>query len=136
MKEGFLDLIGATRTASGQLRLTVTEQLLNAHGTLHGGVSATLVDTAAGFGARSSLPAGSILSTIQLSVMYVAPARVGDVIVTTSETLHVSVRHALATATLVRESDGAVLAHGDASFAVKPPAAPNNSSAQQRTGHP
>lgn len=121
MNESFLDLIGATRTQTGQLRLTVTDQLLNANGVMHGGVSATLLDTVAGFGARPNLPAGAMMSTIQLSVTFVAPVNVGDVIVATSDVLHVSVRHVLATATLVRESDGAVLAHGDASYAVKTP---------------
>ena len=52
-------------------------------GTVHGGVTATVIDTASGFALRSTFddPAGVRLTTTDLNVRYVRPAR-GDVRVT------------------------------------------------------
>ncbi|MEM9796058.1 MAG: PaaI family thioesterase [Pseudomonadota bacterium] len=76
-----LDLSAAPQ---GRCWLDLDDRHLNRHGVLHGGIAATLLDTASGVtGSLSVDPAGRTpFLTIALSTNFVAPARTGRVTAT------------------------------------------------------
>jgi len=49
------------------------QHLTNIHGTVHGGVSATLADVAGGFSTMAHYGLGSPITTIDLKINYLAP---------------------------------------------------------------
>lgn len=53
---------------------------LNLMGTVHGGVLATLADTATGLAYRTVLEPGATFTTIQLQVTYLAAGRAGRIV--------------------------------------------------------
>jgi uncharacterized protein (TIGR00369 family) len=65
-----------------QLRFTATDEHLNPAGTVHGGVLATLVDTAMGLAARSRIGDEDVPATTQLTIAYLAAAQAGDLVIT------------------------------------------------------
>src|SRR5215211_7270581 len=85
---GFAERLGARTGTTGDGRATVefdaTEEHLNAAGTLHGGVLATLVDTAMGQAGRSATDDGDVPATSQLTVTYLRPGKPGPLSVTAS----------------------------------------------------
>jgi len=70
------------RVAPGEVdvALDIGDHHLNLIGLLHGGMIATVADTAMGLAMRTLVPAGSSHVTVQLNVHYVAPARKGRVV--------------------------------------------------------
>src|SRR3712207_6281635 len=84
--EGFAGGLGVrpTSAADGQARLEFDagEEHLNPAGTVHGGVLATLVDTAMGTAVRSATGDGDVPATSQLTVTYLRPGRPGNLLVT------------------------------------------------------
>lgn len=80
--DGFRTLVGleAEQTAEGHARVTLwaDDRHLNPHGTVHGGVIATLLDVAMGTAvAASGDAAGERPVTIEMKVTYLEPARTG-----------------------------------------------------------
>jgi uncharacterized protein (TIGR00369 family) len=73
-----MELVGA-RAGRVEMALDATDHHLNLQGGLHGGVIATLADTATGLAVRSMLPTGRRHVTIQLDVHYLAPGRAGRI---------------------------------------------------------
>jgi uncharacterized protein (TIGR00369 family) len=73
-----MELVGA-RAGRVEMALDATDHHLNLQGGLHGGVIATLADTATGLAVRSMLPTGRRHVTIQLDVHYLAPGKAGRV---------------------------------------------------------
>jgi|SRR5690625_771549 len=59
------------------LRLPITQQLLNANGTLHGGVHATMLDLILGMAIRTTTRTRCV--TINLNINYLAPAVSGNI---------------------------------------------------------
>lgn len=97
------------------LRLDVTDEHLNQAGTLHGGVLATLVDTAMGQAVRSRTSEDDVPATSQLTVTYLRPGTPGTVSVTAemrTQGEHLTVCEAEV------EQDGRPIAHALATFAV------------------
>ncbi len=84
-QHGFLSWLGLTVESVERGRVVFTvpydERLANpapgSKGTLHGGVTATLVDTVSGFALRTTFenPAEARLTTTDLNVSYLRPAR-------------------------------------------------------------
>jgi uncharacterized protein (TIGR00369 family) len=116
---GFAERLGAEVTATAPGRATVEfearEEHLNAAGTLHGGVLATLVDTAMGSAVRSATDEDDVPATSQLTVTYLRPGKPGRLSVraqvrTRGE--HLTVCDADV------EQDGRDVAHAVATFAV------------------
>ena len=98
-----------------RLELDATDQHLNPAGTVHGGVLATLVDTAMGSAVRSSTGADDVPATSQLTLTYLRPGRVGTLTVTAEvrkQGEHLTVCEADV------EQDGRALVHAVATFAV------------------
>jgi uncharacterized protein (TIGR00369 family) len=83
---GFAERLGAeVQTAddgAARMRFTAREEHLNQAGTLHGGVLATLVDTAMGAAVRSATGDGDVPATSQLTVTYLRPGKPGELAVT------------------------------------------------------
>jgi uncharacterized protein (TIGR00369 family) len=75
---------GITLLSSGdgtvELALDVVPHHLNVQGLAHGGMLATLADTAAGLAVRTKLEPGRRHVTVQLSVQYLSPAPTGRVV--------------------------------------------------------
>jgi uncharacterized protein (TIGR00369 family) len=115
----FVDTLGVyDRSAddgTASLRLEATEEHLNEAGTLHGGVLATLVDTAMGAAVRSRTGEDDVPATSQLTVTYLRPGKPGHLQVTgrvSTQGEHLTVCEADV------EQDGRTLVHAVATFAV------------------
>lgn len=74
--------MGLEHVAEGEVDISLeagTEHL-NLMGTVHGGVLATLADTATGLAYRTVLEPGTTFTTIQLQVTYLAAGRAGRIV--------------------------------------------------------
>jgi len=116
---GFAERLGADVEATGEgsarVRFEVGEDHLNAAGTVHGGVLATLVDTAMGMAVRSATGENDVPATSQLTVTYLRPGKPGALEVTAqvrAQGEHLTVCDADV------EQNGRGLAHAVATFAV------------------
>ena len=116
---GFAERLGAEVTATATGEATVAfearEEHLNPAGTLHGGVLATLVDTAMGMAVRTATGEDDVPATSQLTVTYLRPGKPGPLAVRAqvrSRGEHLTVCDADV------EQDGKELAHAVATFAV------------------
>ncbi len=95
------------------LECEMRPDMQNGHGTLHGGVTATLVDAAVGI-AAVALSGGRRLSTVDLKVTYLRPASAGK--------LHCRAHLIKAGRTVVfgeakvRDGQGRVIASGQATY--------------------
>jgi len=117
--QNFVDTLGVTsRTAddgTATLELEATGEHLNPAGTVHGGVLATLVDTAMGQAVRSLTGDDDVPATSQLTVTYLRPGKPGRLQVTgrvSKQGEHLTVCEADV------EQDGRTLVHAMATFAV------------------
>ena len=100
---------------TAHLRFQATEDHLNPAGTVHGGVLATLVDTAMGTAVRSAAGDGDVPATSQLTVTYLRPGKPGRLAVTArvrTRGEHLTVCEADV------EQDGRSLVHAVATFAL------------------
>jgi uncharacterized protein (TIGR00369 family) len=90
----------------------------NPIGSVHGGVAATLLDSATGCAVHTLLPAGVGYATTDLHVTFVRPiGRDSGRIVCTGEVLHAGRRMASAEGRLV-DGDGRLLAHATATCMI------------------
>lgn len=88
-ESGARDLIGygvdlSPEDGSARVVLDVDARHLNRNGSLHGGIVAMLLDSAAGFAVSRRLSAAgdAPVVTVTLTTQYLAPARVGRVVAT------------------------------------------------------
>jgi uncharacterized protein (TIGR00369 family) len=104
--------IDALEIGRAVFSLVPGEQHYNPLGTVHGGIAATMLDSAMGCAVHSTLPPGARFTTLDLHIHYTRSitADTGRV-VAIGETVHVGGRTATAEARLV-DDDGTVLAHG------------------------
>ena len=116
---GFSGRLGARAEAaddgSARLSFEVTDEHLNPAGTLHGGVLATLVDTAMGTAVRSATGDDDVPATSQLNVTYLRPGKPGPLTVTArvrTKGEHLTVCEAEV------EQDGTAIGHAVATFAL------------------
>ncbi|MGY2082416.1 PaaI family thioesterase [Blastococcus sp. SYSU DS0539] len=116
---GFAGRLGAHPESAedGAARMTfeVTDEHLNPAGTLHGGVLATLVDTAMGQAVRTTTGDGEVPATSQLTVTYLRPGKPGPLEVTAR--LRTRGEH-LTVCEADVEQEGRALAHAVATFAL------------------
>ncbi len=98
------------------MRVEVGPDHRNYFGGVHGGLIATLVDTVCFF-PRPLLPSGREVTTASLSVSYVRAPKVGDVLTSRSDLLHLGRRTASLTVR-VEDQEGALVAHGTATLLV------------------
>jgi uncharacterized protein (TIGR00369 family) len=99
-----------------EIALDADEHHLNLQGLLHGGVIATLADTATGLAVRSMVAEGRRHVTVQLDVHYLAPGRPGR-ITAVGTTVRVGATIGYAEADVTDER-GRLLARATATVAV------------------
>ncbi len=101
------------------ITLTVAEFHCVRTGIVHGGIAATLCDTACGFAAHSLLPAGAYAISADLNLRYLRPVLVTSGTLTCTGTVKESnARSALAQAELA-DSDGNLLAHATSTVLIR-----------------
>jgi uncharacterized protein (TIGR00369 family) len=84
----------------------------NPLGSVHGGIGATLLDTAMGCAVHTTLPAGTGYTTLELKVNYIRAAKTsGQTLTATGTVIHVGSRVATAEGKVVDEA-GKLIAHG------------------------
>jgi len=117
--EGFAGRLGVQDESgddgSARLELDAGEEHLNPAGAVHGGVLATLVDTAMGLAVRSATGEDDVPATSQLTVTYLTAAKPGRLVVTADvrkQGEHLTVCDADV------EQNGKTLVHAVATFAV------------------
>ena len=117
--DGFAGRLGvhgeSAQDGSAHLLLDAGQEHLNPAGTVHGGVLATLVDTAMGLAVRSTTGEGDAPATSQLTVAYLRAGRAGRLEV--SAQVRKQGEHLLLCEADV-EQDGRALAHAVATFAL------------------
>src|SRR3954470_9437557 len=116
---GFAERLGARPGRAEDGLATVdfeaAEEHLNPAGTLHGGVLATLVDTAMGLAVRSAVGEDDVPATSQLTVTYLRPGKPGPL--TVSAQVRTRGQH-LTVCDADVEQDGKDVVHAVATFAL------------------
>jgi len=99
--------------SEGHARFAITggEEHYNPIGVIHGGVTATLLDSAMGCAVHTTLPAGVGYTTLELKVNYVRAAAAGMHLVAEADVIHRGRTVATAEGRLVDEATGKLLAH-------------------------
>jgi uncharacterized protein (TIGR00369 family) len=108
----------AAEDGRARLELEAAERHLNPAGTVHGGVLATLVDTAMGAAVRSTTDGSEVPATSQLSIVYLRPGSPGRLLVTAE--VRKKGEHLLVCDADI-EQDGQTMVHAVATFAVLTP---------------
>jgi uncharacterized protein (TIGR00369 family) len=109
-------LLGMTidEVGHGRVTMSVTSRpdMANPLGTLHGGICATLLDSAMGSAVHTTLEAGVGYGTLELKVNYIRSVPVDGVKLTaTAHTIHVGRKTATAEGR-VYDEQGRLVAHG------------------------
>ena len=98
--------------------VTVDDRHRNYFGGAHGGLLATLVDTASFF-PRPLLPSGLACTTTNLQVNYIRTAAPGDTLTARSELLHLG-RRTASVRVEVTNQQGQLVVHGTATLLLLP----------------
>jgi uncharacterized protein (TIGR00369 family) len=120
-----MDLIGmrliAVSPGEAVFHLTPTESHYNPMGSVHGGVYASLLDSAAACAVQTTLPVGARFSTLDLSVRMLRPIRVDTGQVTAIGTVvHSGRQITLAEARIVDANDRLLATASANCFIVRP----------------
>lgn len=83
----------------------------NPLGTVHGGIAATLLDSAMGCAVHTTLPAGAAYTTLELKVNYIRAARTDGQILTAEGSVIHSGRRTATAEGKVRDDQGKLIAH-------------------------
>ncbi len=108
--------LGAARPGEVELTLDAQSHHLNLQGRLHGGVLATLADTATGLAVRTKLTSAQRHVTVQLGVQYLSASGRGR-IVAVGRAVRVGRQIAFAEAE-IRDAHGKLLATAQVTLAV------------------
>ena len=115
----FLELTGMRivemSATSAVVELTVTKELLQGLGVLHGGMTGALIDTAIGAAVWAAAGGKSPYVSIEFKVNHFQPARLDDVLTTTAEVLHRG-RSTAAGHARVTNQHGKLIAHGTGTY--------------------
>lgn len=113
---GALMNFNITEVSEGRAVFTVepAEYHYNPIGVVHGGLAATLLDSAMGCAVNTMMPAGKIFTTLEMKINYIRPMRreTGEVLCEAS-VIHVGGRTATAEGRIV-DREGRLYAHGTA----------------------
>lgn len=115
----FLASVGAElidrREGSATIALDISDKHLRTRGIAHGGVIATLLDTAMGVAVSTRTPDGYFAVTSQLNVNFIRPGWDGERLLITGDISHTGKTTAVARAEVLT-NDGARVAIGSATF--------------------
>ena len=106
-------------SSTSTFEMTVEEKHLRTLGLMHGGVTATLLDTAMGFAAVTKAPEGHHVVTIQLNMNFIRPAWQSERLIASGEVCHAGRQTAVARGE-VRTADDLLVASGSATFLFLP----------------
>ncbi len=106
-------------TGRGRLEVVVRPEHLRDIGILHGGMSATLLDSVMGMSAASVAPPGHYVVTVQLNMNFIRPAWEGEHLVAIGEVTHSGRQTAVARGE-IRTAAGALVSSGTATFLSVP----------------
>lgn len=119
----FMEMLGVHVVSAGggeaRVEVVVGPKHLRAMAMMHGGMTATLLDTAMGMAAHSLAAEGHYSVTIQLDVKYTKPALPGEKLTATGEVQHAGKRTAV-TRGEIRSASGALIATGTATMMYVP----------------
>lgn len=106
--------------AEGSLtaHLTVGDDMLNEHGTVHGGVLATLLDASMGATVRAMVDDDQTAATVSMTVTYFDAAASGDDLLVRTQARKAGNTLTLIEADATRPSDDTAIAHAVATFRV------------------
>jgi uncharacterized protein (TIGR00369 family) len=111
-----LEVIHA-REGVGRVKLVAREEHLNPGGTVHGGVITTIVDAAGGIAGMSAVAPTEQLTTAEIKLNFLNPARAGDTIVGEGHVIQLG-RTLCIVEIEARTEDGRLIAKGLATLAV------------------
>lgn len=124
----FHDLLGLTSGDTGDaaggesddstMSVVVERRHLNHNGTVHGGLVATLADSAMGRAVRHCLDEELSAVTVSMTVSYLEPAEEGDLLRATAEVRKQGRRIVVVESDVVRGSDQTAIAHAVATFSA------------------
>ena len=98
------------------------ESHVNPLGTVHGGISTTLLDSAMGCAVHTTLPAGSMYTTLELKVNFLRPSFAGgERLLAEGTVLNRGSTAVLAEATITGAESGKKVAHGTSTCLILPP---------------
>lgn len=109
----------AAANGESQFRMVVSERHLRTLGLLHGGATATLLDTALGYAVMSLASESQHAVTAQLNVNFIRAASRGDTLEATGRVVHRGKQTAVATGE-VRTAEGALIATATGTFLFLP----------------
>ncbi|WP_224279841.1 PaaI family thioesterase [Nocardioides lacusdianchii] len=102
------------------MALTTQPDFSNPHGTVHGGVTATLLDSVMGCAVHSTLPAGVGYTTLELKVNYIRAAGLdGQLLTGEGRTVHVGRRTATAEGSIT-DAQGKLVGHATTTCLILP----------------
>lgn len=113
----FLTHVGLPEGDDLPVTLDTAEEHGNRNGTVHGGLIATMLDTACGREVRSGLEEGRSAATVALNVTYLRPGQVGSTLTATASTLHRGGSLVMVEGE-VRDEEDELVAHAAATFTV------------------
>ena len=99
-----------------EIRMRVGKGLTQNAGFAHGGVSASLIDSAVGLALCTMIGKGDLITTIDLQVNFLAPAKPG-VFTTRGEIIHKGKRIAVGDAK-VTDENGRLVSKGTATYMI------------------
>ncbi len=113
-----MELIG-TSDRGCVLELHVKKKNLHAYDRVHGGVMASLINSAIGYAAHRLIRPGFGANTSQLSVNYLRSAEIGEVLTASSDLIHCGAATIVGTCRVCNQN-GEEVAFGTATLIVKP----------------
>lgn len=118
MHQGLSDLLGIEvvdmEDDGAAVELDAGDQHLNAHGTVHGGAIASLIDTAMGAAVRREDTGDESPVTIEMKVTYLRPAKPGRL--RAEGSIRRRGAHIVVAEADVLDADGEAVAHGIGTF--------------------
>ena len=110
-----MHLLGTGRLDAEEGRVVVTlepqEYHYNPLGTIHGGVLATLLDTATGCAVHSTLPSGVGYTTLDLTTKFLRPASIASGLLTCEGTVLSKGRRTALAEARITDAKGSLIAH-------------------------
>lgn len=116
---GFLGLAGEfTEEGTYRFRIPITPYMKNRGGIVHGGITATLVDSTMGSLINKSLPEGKAAVTVEMKVNYLE-AGIGEELISEARLIRLGQTLAFADCKVENER-GKRIVHATATFAIIP----------------
>ncbi len=118
-----IELLGIRSVAASKgeaaFEMTVEERHLRTHGIVHGGATASLMDSVLGVSALTVAAEDQQVVTIQLNMNFVRPAWQGETLVARAKVQHAGRKTVVSTGE-IRTADGELVATGSATFVFIP----------------